>query len=392
MKQIAFIFPGGGTQYVGMGKLWYQQYKAVRLLFEEANDILGYNLKKICFEGSLDTLSKMEHSQPAIFLVSIAALQVLSAEADIKPAMACGHSLGEYAALHAAGVLPLQDALEMIGHRGQLLQAAGNTLNATMMAVNKLDSTQVESACRRINDQGGSVYIAVYNSPRQHVISGARKDIALLEKELAATGGDVTVLNINTPSHCPLMAQAAAAFAEKLQHYIPGSFAFPVISNVKAAPYTGSDEVFDTLVAHMIQPVKWADAVGYMEQAGIRYAIELGPQAVLKNLMPYISAGITTYAMDVAEDLKPLQQLLSEDAPAPADFIQQCMAIAVSTKNYNEDQQQYEAGVVKPYRELSALTGNSPQDVSEARILLQLILDNKLIPAAEKAYRLSLLR
>src|SRR5436190_1836999 len=137
MNRVALLFPGGGTQYVGMGKALFDEHPLVKDIFEEAGDILGYNIKRICFEGDLDRLSRMNISQPAIFTVSMAAYKVLRQTTDIEPAFACGHSLGEFAALTAAGAMNFSQALELVKKRGELLYEAGQRDNAVMMAVNK---------------------------------------------------------------------------------------------------------------------------------------------------------------------------------------------------------------------------------------------------------------
>lgn len=387
MESTAFLFPGGGTQYIGMGKEWYDNYTVVRELFEEANDLLGYNLKKICFEGDLNVLSNMNHAQPAVFVVSVAAYHVFRAEADIVPAMAAGHSLGEYAALHTAGVLSLHDSLRLIRKRGALLHEAGATQDATMMAVSKLDKEVVEDACAKINHSGGHVYVAVYNSPQQHVVSGMRKDIIKLETQLEAMGADVTILNIMTPSHCALMQHAADVFEEELSHYSWGKFSFPVISNVTGKPYTAADNLSEMLVNHMTSPVKWVNIIRYMETSGIRNLIELGPQAILKNLTPYISSGMKAYAWDIAEDVIAAGKQLKDHGA----YIRRCMAIAVSTKNYNDDMEEYGENVVKPFRELEEMAAQEimlPEYPDKALYLLETILDYKKVPDKEKIKRL----
>jgi [acyl-carrier-protein] S-malonyltransferase len=312
MKNIAVLFPGGGTQYVGMGKMLFDKYKIVRELFEEANDILGYNLRKICFEGDLDKLSRMNNSQPAIFTVSVAAYQVLKQETGVLPAFACGHSLGEYTALTCSGALQFSEVLPLVKRRGELLQKAGNDYDATMMAVSKVSSVLVEEECSVLNENGGHVYVAVYNSDKQQVISGTRRDIAELSAQLAKRGAEPVILNINTPSHCPLMAQAAAEFKSELKQYGYSKPDFPVISNVTGLPYNDSDNVFDMLTQHMVQPVRWLDTINYLVANDIACAIDIGPQAVLKNLIPFITNRITAFAFDAIEDAIAIKQAFDQ--------------------------------------------------------------------------------
>jgi len=302
-ERLALLFPGGGTQYPGMGKALYDSSKTVKELFEEANDILGFNLRRICFEGTLSALSAMNIAQPAIFTVSLAAAKVWMQDTGIQPAFACGHSLGELTALTAAGMFSFEDALLLVHARGILLSEAGQQLNAGMMAVNKVPAGVVEAACKALNSKGAQVYVAVYNSPLQQVVAGNRDDMALLADKLQAAGAETVLLQINTPSHCPLMAAAGRRFSENVRACIPGAFNFPVISNVTAEPYTEDTDITEMLTRHMTNPVRWEDSISYLAKQGIATAIETPPQAVLKQLMPYITHNIRVYALDVAEDL-----------------------------------------------------------------------------------------
>jgi [acyl-carrier-protein] S-malonyltransferase len=301
--RLALLFPGGGTQYPGMGKALYDSSKIAKELFEEANDILGFNLRRICFEGTLSALSAMNIAQPAIFTVSLAAAKVWMQDTGIQPAFACGHSLGELTALTAAGVFSFEKALSLVHARGILLSEAGQQLNAGMMAVNKMPAAVVEAACEALNNQGAQVYVAVYNSPLQQVVAGNRKDMALLADKLQAAGAETVLLQINTPSHCPLMAAAGNRFREELSACTPGPFSFPVISNVTARPYGQDTDITEMLTRHMTNPVRWEDSITYLKQQDITSAVETQPQAVLKQLMPYITPDIRVYALDVAEDL-----------------------------------------------------------------------------------------
>jgi [acyl-carrier-protein] S-malonyltransferase len=395
MNKTAILFPGGGTQYIGMGKAFYDEYQAVRELFEEAGDLLGYNLRKLCFEGDLEKLSRMDNSQPAIFTVSMAAYEVFKREVGLQPAFGCGHSLGEYAALACAGALSFGDALQMVKKRGELLLQAGKQHDATMMAVNKADTSLVEEECERMTALGGQVYIAVYNSGRQHVISGARKDIVELSHRLNAMDAATVILNIGTPSHCPLMADAAEEFRSELEKYSCRCPEYPVVSNVTALPYGPSEKIFGTLIDHMVSPVRWHSTINFLEQEEVTHVIELGPQGVLKNLIPYITETIQPYSIDITPDRNAIRALFGAKEVKLAEIIKKCIAIAVSSRNYNADETDYEQSVTRPYtrmRQLQELTEKEPDNRDycfEAREILGGILDAKKIPAEEKQRRMA---
>jgi [acyl-carrier-protein] S-malonyltransferase len=389
MTKVAFVFPGGGSQYVGMGKSHYDNYPVARSTFEEASNVLGYDLAKLCFNGDLEKLSQMNHSQPAIFTASVSAYRVLVEETGITPAYAAGHSLGEYSALCCAGSLSFSEAISLVHERGILLQQVGND-EATMMAINKVAESDIREACRAEQAHGGKVYIAVFNSSMQHVIAGYKKDLLAVALRLVKLGAEINLLNINTASHCPLMLDASEHFR---QHLLPCKFRplnWPVVSNLDAIPIGQSNELGDVLVRHMIQPVRWHESVKYMIDHGVDCFIELGPQAVLTNLLKHIDAQATAYAYDNEEESKTINEIL-----APADymhFIKKCMVAAVSTRNYNFNEQEYKAGVIEQYEALKAIREKAKHSLksemkNQAREALQIlttILDTKKTPDTQK--------
>jgi [acyl-carrier-protein] S-malonyltransferase len=390
MAKIAFVFPGGGSQYVGMGKSHHDNYAVARRTFEEASAILGYDLGKLCFTGDLEELSQMRHSQPAIFTASVAAYRVLLEETGVVPVYAAGHSLGEYSALCCSGSLTFAEAISLVQRRGILLQEAGSNGEATMMAINKVLESDVREACEIQQAQGGKVYVAVFNSTMQHVIAGYRKDILAVASRLVKKGAEVSMLNINTSSHCPLMLEASERLRQHLIGYEFKPLAWPVISNLDALPVEQPEQLKEILVAHMVRPVRWHESIRYIIDHGTDYFIEVGPQAVLTHLLRHIDAQAVAYAYDTQEESKLINRLL-----APADylhFIKNCMVAAVTTQNHNFNEQEYQQGVIQQYEALKTIRQQAEHSLKheikrlaqQALLILTNILDTKKTPAPLK--------
>ncbi|MCW3072738.1 MAG: hypothetical protein JWO44_2628 [Bacteroidetes bacterium] len=391
MKHIGLLFPGGGTHYVGMGSVLYQESSLAKNIFMEASEVLGYDLSKICFSGELSRLASMEYSQPAIFTVSVAAHAVCIAETGLTPQCAAGHSLGEYSALVSSGSLSFADGIRLIKKRGLLLQEMGKG-GKTMMAVNKIESSMVEAACAEIVRNGGQAYVAVYNSTLQHVLSGDKNDLGALGKRLEKMGAFVEMLDIDTPSHSPLMLDAINSFSDELNACKFQMPSYSVVSNVTGKPYTSAAEIPVTLLDHMIRPVQWQQSIKYMCAEGINCFVETGPRSVLKGLMGYINDTVKVYAFDTGNDRQELKNALHVNAPDHRAFLQGCLAIAVSTKNDNVRMDEYKNNVVPSFAALQRLRIAAeekevlPAEIKKAHGLLQSILISKCVSAGDAEF------
>ncbi|MBP2676212.1 MAG: fabD, partial [Deltaproteobacteria bacterium] len=234
---IALLFPGQGSQFPGMGKELYDASPAARKAFDEASEALSQDMAALCFRGTEEALRLTENTQPAIFTVSVAAFRALEEETGIFPLCAAGHSLGEYSALAAAGVLPLGDAARVLRSRGRYMQDAVPVGEGAMAAILGLAPEQVEEACRAAAGSG-VVSPANYNGGGQVVISGAAKAVAAAcEAAKAAGAKKVVPLQVSGPFHCELMRPAAERLAPELSAVTQGAFRFPVVANVTASPY-----------------------------------------------------------------------------------------------------------------------------------------------------------
>lgn len=297
----ALIFPGQGSQYVGMGKDLYENNAQVKALFERADDILGFPISKICFEGPEEELKQTKNTQPAIFLHSMALLQVMK---NGQPLMTAGHSLGEYSALVAAGALMLEDGLKLVRLRGELMQRAGNEQPGTMSAIVGLSSEEVEEICVEASSVG-IVQPANFNSPGQVVISGS---IGGIQKamELATAHGArfVKELPVSGAFHSPLMESASAGLKSALEHVAIADASIPVYANVTAQPTQSAKEIRELLVQQLTSPVRWEKSVTKMISAGATTFIEIGPGKVLQGLVKRINAAVQVKGIDKFSDIQ----------------------------------------------------------------------------------------
>lgn len=300
---IAFIFPGQGSQYVGMGKSFY--HRAERI-FREASEVLGFNLVDLCFEGPENELNKTENTQPAILTVSYSLLREVQ-KLGISPNYVAGHSLGEYTACLAAEVISFRDAVSIVRKRGELMQTAQPEGKGSMAAVLGLDEETVKEICESIT----SFYVdlANLNCPGQIVISGESQGV-LKASELAKERGakKVIPLQVSIPSHCKLMKESSDKFSAFLKNYTFKEPKVPVISNVDATEKNTSDEIVDALVRQIYMPVRWQDCVKFMISKGVDTFIEIGPGKVLSGLIRRIDGSVKVFNVDNLEDLEKLKE------------------------------------------------------------------------------------
>ncbi|MDR0270276.1 ACP S-malonyltransferase [Paenibacillus sp.] len=373
MKKIALVFSGQGSQYVKMGQALYEEHAAAKETFDEANDVLGFDLKKLCFEGDMKELTLTENAQPAILTASTAAFRVFKQQIGIEPVCAAGHSLGEYSALVASGVLSFKDALKLVRKRGELMQEAVSADDGAMAAIKDMPKEVVEIECQRISEPDHVVVVSNYNAPQQTVISGHKAAVNKAVVKLQQMGGTVIPLNVSAPFHSPLMQSVSEHMNSQLMKYEYHPFEFPVIANVTAQAYTAPLEVIDSLTEQIVKPVLWTSTMSYMSGLGLDAIVEIGPQAVLRNLVEKNGLNIKAYAYDKPQDVSDLQQNLKEqrvNTPEVAGssrptLVTRCMAIAVCTRNQNWDNDEYNEGVSKPYKKIQQMQNEIEQSGAE---------------------------
>jgi [acyl-carrier-protein] S-malonyltransferase len=300
--KVALVFPGQGSQFVGMGKALYEASAPARRIFDQADDVLGFPLSRLCFHGPVDELEDTINAQPAILTVSIAALEALRerlAEAGhkVEPIVVAGHSLGEFSALVAAGVMDFPSGLKLVRERGRLMKEAGEASPGGMAAVIGLDADTLAALCDDAAD-GGVLIVANDNCPGQTVISG---EVAALLRamELAKERGAKRVarLGISIASHSPLMARASAGLGEMMSRLPLGTPQIPVIANVTGTAMHTVEDVRHELAHHVERPVNWTRSVMEMVNGGATTFIEVGPGQVLSGLIRRINRDVTTLSL-----------------------------------------------------------------------------------------------
>ena len=304
---VAFVFPGQGSQSVGMGKAFYDQFGVAKQVFAEADEALGLSLSDLCFSGPEADLKLTENTQPAILTMSIAALRVLEAETDLRPAYVAGHSLGEYSALVAVGAVAFHDAVRVVRERGRLMQQAVPAGQGAMAVVLGLEMDAVRALCADAS-QDEIVAPANYNGGGQIVIAGAKSAVARA-MNLAKDRGAKRALDlpVSAPFHCELMRPAAAGLNQILQNVPVHPFTVGVVTNVEAEVNLDCDRVKHLLVEQAVRPVRWEESVKKLSQLGCRRALEVGPGKVLKGLIKRIAPAMDTENFETPADLARLK-------------------------------------------------------------------------------------
>ncbi|RTZ94514.1 MAG: [acyl-carrier-protein] S-malonyltransferase [Deltaproteobacteria bacterium] len=303
MTRWAFVFPGQGAQKVGMGKSLVENSQAAREVFEEASDALSMDMQALCFDGPEETLRLTENTQPAILTVSIAAYRAFSEEVGLAPSCLAGHSLGEYAALVAAGVFSFKDAVYAVKQRGKFMQEAVPVGVGAMAAVLGLPREKVVEICEKAAE-GEVVDPANFNSPGQVVISG-HKGAVERAGELAREAGakKVVPLSVSAPFHSTLMTRAGERLKEVLDTFNIGKMSIPVVANVTGKPYESEDEVVPMLVKQVSSPVYWDQTMETVRDLGVDRVIELGPGKVLSGLFKRFDRAFAPVSIQTFEDV-----------------------------------------------------------------------------------------
>ena len=287
----AFVFPGQGAQFVGMGKDLYENNPVAKEMFDKANEILGFNITDLMFNGTDEDLRQTKVTQPAIFLHSVILAKTMGD--DFNPDMVAGHSLGEFSALVAAGALSFEDGLRLVSARAQAMQKACEKTPSTMAAVLALPDATVEELCASVTE--GVVVPANYNCPGQIVISGSIEGVdAACAKMLEAGAKRALKLKVGGAFHSPLMEPARAELADAIAHTDFHAPKCPVYQNVNAEPQTDPETIKKNLIAQLTAPVRWTQTVQNMIAAGADTFVEVGPGAVLQGLVKKISSEVAT--------------------------------------------------------------------------------------------------
>lgn len=301
-KKIAMIFPGQGSQSIGMGKSFYENSPLAREMFEKAGERIGVDFTKLLFEENTQ-LDQTEYTQPAILLVSIIAYKLFQETKPSDAVMFLGHSLGEFSALCASGAIDYVDAVELVHKRGKLMGQACESINAGMMAILGLDDGVVEELCAKANTEGKKVWPANYNQAGQLVVAGIKEDLQAMESVFKEAGAKrALLLNMSIASHCPLLEPAMEPLAEAMASMFNDSFSAPIISNATTKGYSTKDEAIERLKVQLIQPVKYKQSIEAIA-GDIDMMIEFGNGAVLKGLNKRNAPDVETLGINDMESL-----------------------------------------------------------------------------------------
>ncbi|MEK9602823.1 MAG: ACP S-malonyltransferase [Flavobacteriaceae bacterium] len=291
----AFVFPGQGSQFPGMGKDLFDRFEIAKKMFKAADEILGFKLSKILLEGSKEELLQTRVTQPAIYLHSVASFEVM--EGEVQPTSVAGHSLGEFSALTAAGSIDFESGLKLVSQRAEAMQKACNVSEGTMAAVLGLEDRKVEEICAQTS---GVVVAANYNCPGQLVISGSIESVTLACEALRNAGAiRALVLPVGGAFHSPLMEPAKTELAEAIDTTIFSDPICPIYQNATAQAVSDPVEIQKNLIAQLTAPVRWTQSINAMIETGISSFIEVGPGKVLQGLIKKISPNVTTSAAEI---------------------------------------------------------------------------------------------
>lgn len=309
---IAFVFPGQGSQYVGMGKKISDAYPEAKEVFSLAGDILNWDIEKLCFEGPIDQLSQTQFTQPAILTTSIAIYQAFKKVSSISPRWVAGHSLGEYSALVAAGGISIESAIKLVARRGKLMQEAVAEGKGSMTAILGLERSVVELICKELASIG-VVSPANYNSLEQIVIAGECKAVEAASKKASEMGAKrIIPLNVSVPSHCILMESAGNELRKEIEKVPFTDLRIGLINNVGAKEIRKKDDILPSLVRQISSPLLWVDSIVYLTSQGVKAFVEFGPGRVLSGLIKRIDRNVEVLSVEDPETLEKTSSRLKE--------------------------------------------------------------------------------
>ena len=303
MEKVAFIFPGQGSQYIGMGKDFFENFREAREVFQEADDVLHLSISSLCFQGPEEALKLTENTQPAVLTTSIAVLRVLQAEKGVVPNLVAGHSLGEYSALVVSGALAFADSVQIVRLRGRFMQEAVPVGEGAMAAILGMERGQVEKLCEEAA-QGDVLTPANFNCPGQIVIAGHTKAIERAMERVKQNGKKAVALPVSAPFHSPLMKPAGERLGKVLEGITIQDLKIPVVTNVEADINQSKERVKELLVTQVSSPVRWEESMQKISGNGIEQILEIGPGKVLSGLMKRINPKVETKNIEDIQTLK----------------------------------------------------------------------------------------
>jgi len=357
MKRIALVFPGQGSQYVGMGEKLYLKYNSVKEIYKEANDILGYDLSSICFKGRLSELNRIKNMFPAILTTSYAIFKVYMEEVGIEPVCMAGHSLGEISALVCSEAVSFADALKLIQFRSELAMQVKKTSQGILGIVDNLECDQVERICKELRSCEKKAAIACYNASNQLVIAGVEDAVLEAGAKAMKLNAKFTPLLYSPPFHSVLMNDISEMFKNRLKEINIQNTRWPVISNIDCSIYERKEQIIDNLADQLRMPVQWMKIMNVFEEFSVDTIIESGPLALMSNLAERYNRNFKIYSFGQENDREILYTKAADSIGKSeyCNIMKACMTAAVASPNKNDNQQAYLEGVVKPYNNIKEI-------------------------------------
>ena len=387
MNKIAVVFPGQGSQFIGMGKSLCQQFKIAEQVYEEAEEVLSIPLRQICYGGRISELNRITTLFPAIITYGVASYRVFEEVTEIKPDYMAGHSLGEYAALVCSGILNFADAVRLVEKRASLCLKYSLGEHGTMTVIDGLDADAVLKYCQYLLQEGENVYIACYNKETQVVVSGCSQAVMKLEDMVIEAGAQISPMIMMPPFHSPLMQPVVKEMETLLSSISFQEGSVAVIANVDGMPYPfRKEEIIKTLTKHLVSPVMWCQSQQYMQRNGVGTVVEMGAHHYLTKMVQEIIPECKVYSYGVNQDWN-LSESSGVNDSRQRDRIKEYIKIVVGTRNYSNNKKDYDEKIIRKYRELEAIQ-NDRNAIERAEKLLQEILDLKEVPeSVRKQYR-----
>lgn len=353
MDKFAFVFPGQGTQFLQMGKAFYDNYNIAKQTFEEASDVSGIDMVNLCFNGSLSSLNEFTNMQLAILTIETAIFRAYMNDYGVSPQFAVGHSVGEYSALVSAGAIAFNDAVKILMKRGELVGRIREK-NTGHMSIIEKTNLDIINECIKVADASDSVFVSCFNSNSQYAISGLNQKLDLVEQLLLDKEAIVSPLFNSPPVHSPLMNEVCMEFFEYLNDFEFYQFRFPVISNYTGAPLSDPTKIAKSLTYQLINPVLFTSAIDLFYKYGVTKAIEMSPKLLLSEFINENQPNMKTYCYGLINERQELDELFKSDSNFEKDmpnFIGRCLSILVSTENKNTNQSEFKE-VIKMYEKI----------------------------------------
>lgn len=357
MERIALVFPGQGSQYVGMGEKLCAKHKIARDVYDEANEVLGYDLKSICFKGRVSELNRISNMFPAILTTSYAIFKVYMEEVGIEPACMAGHSLGEITALVSSEAISFADALKLIQFRSELAMQVKEQTHGILGIIDNLECDRVERICNDSRACAKQVDIACYNAMNQLVLAGVEDAVLDAGAEAQKLNASFTPLLYSPPFHSLLMKDIIPIFKNKLMEIDIENTRWPVVSNIDCSIYSNKEQIINNMAEQLRLPVQWHKTMQVFENYSVDTVIESGPLALISNLAERYNKNFCIYSFGQENDRENLmnQPGQSKKESDYCHIVKACMTAAVAAPNKNENILEYSDGVVTPYNNIKEI-------------------------------------